>query len=62
VIVTTSIQEGIALLELMLPKLMFIRYKVVYHHCPYNLCSTHLSLRGLLSGVDKPMYSSTPPS
>jgi len=55
----SSIQEDV--LELMLPKLMFNRYKVVYHHCPYNLCSTHLSLRGLLSGVDQPMYSSTPP-
>jgi hypothetical protein len=56
-----SIQEVKSLLELMLPKLMFIRYKVVYHHCPYNLCCTHLSQRGLQSGVNQPMFYSTPP-
>ena len=57
---TPSIQE--VDLELMLPKVMFIRYKVVYHHWPCNLCCTHLSQRGLLSGVNQPMFYSTPPS
>jgi hypothetical protein len=56
---TPSIQEVDP--ELMLPKVVFNRYKVVYHHCPCNLCSTHLSLRGLLSGVNQPMFYSTPP-
>jgi hypothetical protein len=55
----SSIQE--VDLELMLPKIMFNRYRLVYHHCSYNLCSTHLSLRGLLSGVNQPMFYSTPP-
>jgi hypothetical protein len=57
---TPSIQEVDP--ELMLPKVVFNRYKVVYHHCPCNLCSTHSSLRGLLSGVNQPMFYSTPPS